>query len=475
MEDISIKEIQGIVKGEIIIGRPDQPVKSVSIDSRRIRQGDLFWAIPGNRFDGHDYVVEALMRGAMGAVIARRELGQGLREIYSQQSNPPAIIMVTDTILALQELARAYRERFSLPVIGITGSNGKTTTKELIAHILSSKYKVLKNEGNLNNHIGLPLTLINLSGEHQVAVLELGMNRKGEIARLCEIAQPNTAVITNINYAHLEFLGSLEAVKEAKAELVDALREGDLLILNADDERVNSLQRRFTGRVYFYGLTPQAEIWADEIRLEGERGSSFVLHTPQQKGIRIALPLIGRANIYNALAGAAVGHAFGVPLEEIKGALESFTGVTMRLQPITLPQDIILIDDTYNANPSSVENALEILLSCRVAEGRRLMVLGDMLELGEAAERWHRAIGSRIAQAGIDFLITMGPLAHFMAKEALNEGMPEDRVFQCQDHREVGQLLVKILRPGDRLLVKGSRATNMDKIVKNLIRKMGEK
>ena len=323
MESLSLNEMSDMVRGALIQGDGVTQVTGISIDSRKIKAGELFSAIPGDKYDGHNFVREALSKGASGAVVSKRDLVQEVKlDLYL----PQALILVPNTLSALQSLAQAYRKRFSIPLIAITGSNGKTTTKEIIAHVLSAKFEVVKNEGNLNNLIGLPLSLLTLSSQHQVAVLEMGMNHAGEIARLCEIAQPTTGVITNINAVHLEFLGPIEGVQEAKAELVKSLKPDDLLILNADDERVNSLSQRFPGKVLLYGLSPRAHIWADRIELKGKGGSRFVLHAPGREEIDINLSNMGYYNIYNSLAGGAIGYAFQIPIGDIKKALEGFQG-----------------------------------------------------------------------------------------------------------------------------------------------------
>ena len=472
VERLTLNEIKDIVMGELMRGNGTTQVTSISIDSRKIKSGELFWALPGERYDGHDFTREALSKGASGAVISKRDL---VWNITPDAQLSQTFILVPDTLYALQTLAQAYRKRFSIPLIAVTGSNGKTTTKEIIAQVLSTKFKVLKNEGNLNNLIGLPLSLLILSSQHQVAVLEMGMNRPGEIARLCEIAQPNIGIITNISTAHLEFLGSIENIQEAKAELVKSLKADDLLILNADDERVNSLSQRFPGKVLLYGLSPQAHIWADQIELRGKEGSRFTLHAPDGGEIGINLNIMGLYNIYNALAGGAIGYVVKIPIADIKKGLEGFRGIKMRLQPHILQDNILLIDDSYNANPQSLQYAIDSLISCCPHQGRSFLVMGDMLELGKDSEGLHRMVGGKIAQASIDFLVTLGPSASIAAEEAIQAGMDRGRVFICKDQREIIQLLLEQLQTGDRVLVKGSRAMAMDKIVTRLMELRGDK
>jgi UDP-N-acetylmuramoyl-tripeptide--D-alanyl-D-alanine ligase len=465
MESLSLNEIRDMIGGKLVRGNGASRVMNISIDSRKIKSGELFWAIPGEKYDGHDFVLDALRKGASGAVISKKYLAGNIK---TDPSSSQALIQVSDTLSGLQTLAEAYRKRFAIPLIAVTGSNGKTTTKEIISQILSAKFKVLKNEGNFNNPIGLPLSLLGLSTQHQVAVLEMGMNHAGEIARLCEIARPNIGLITNIGAVHLEFLGSIENVQEAKAELVKSLKADDLLILNFDDPRVNNLRQRFTGKVLFYGLSPRAHIWADQIELKGKEGSCFVLHDSDGKGIDINLKIMGHYNIYNALAGAAIGYAFQIPMVKIKRSLESFRGIKMRLQPHIIPGDILLIDDSYNANPQSLQYAIDTLVRCCQGQGRAFLVMGDMLELGKDSERLHRMIGHKIAQASIDCLITLGPSSSITAEESIQAGMDGKMVFICEDHEEVIQLLLDQLKKGDRVLIKGSRGMAMDKIVDRL-------
>jgi UDP-N-acetylmuramoyl-tripeptide--D-alanyl-D-alanine ligase len=470
MESLSLNEISDMAGGEIIRGNGAIMVSSISIDSRKVTSGELFWAIQGEKYDGHDFVLDAYKKGASGAVISKIDR---VKSISADPYRSRALILTHDTLSALQNLARAYRKKFPIPLVAVTGSNGKTTTKEIIAQVLSNKFNVAKNEGNLNNLIGMPLSLLGFSSEHQAAVFEMGMNRAGEIARLCDIAQPNIGVITNISTVHLEFLGSIEGVKEAKAELVQSLKADDMLILNADDERVKSLSQRFRGKVLFYGLSPRAHIRADRIEMRGEEGSRFVLHGPDEERIDVNLSIMGQYNIYNALAGGAIGYAFQMPLGEIKKALEAFRGIKMRLQPHNLQDNIFLIDDSYNANPVSMQHAIDILASCRPTRGRSFLVMGDMLELGNDSESLHRMVGRKIAQASIDFLVTLGSSASKAAQEAMLIGMDRSTVFICKDQEEIIQLLLNQLKKGDRVLVKGSRAMAMEKIVAKLIELRG--
>ena len=467
MEGLTIGDISRIVQGKLLAGDKETPARSVSIDSRTLRQGELFWALPGERFDGHDFVIHALEAGAAGVIISRPEIGPKI-EAFRRDNDPPiSSLWVENSLKALQELARHWRKRFSIPVTAVTGSNGKTTTKELIASVLARRMDVHKNQGNFNNLIGLPLTLLNLSSQHQVAVLEMGMNRLGEIEALCRIALPTLGVITNINGAHLEILGSIEAVQQAKGELVQALDKEHTLIVNADDPRVVELGRGFAGRRIDFGIDAPAEVRASQVREQGIKGVHFRLAV-EDREVPICLRLMGRHNVSNALAAAAVGHAFSLEVEKIRKGLEWFTGMKMRMQFHQLRNKVLLIDDSYNANPTSMEAAIRTLAGMD-SQGRSFLVFGDMLELGLQSEVFHRDIGRLVTELGIDYLITIGKSANLAAEEALYRKMDKDRVSICHNHQKGAQVLLSWLREGDRVLIKGSRGSAMENVVQAII------
>ncbi|MGB4215944.1 MAG: UDP-N-acetylmuramoyl-tripeptide--D-alanyl-D-alanine ligase, partial [Thermacetogeniaceae bacterium] len=374
-------------------GSSQVEITGVSIDSRKVRPGDLFFAFSGEHVDGHDYIEDAFQRGAAAAVISH--------PVDCQQDKP--LIRVSDPLQALQALARGYRSLFNIPVVAVTGSTGKTTTKDLIAGVLGSKMAVIKTEGNYNNELGLPLTLLNLDDQHQAAVLEMAMRGPGQIAELCEISHPLVGVITNIGKTHLELLGSQEAIAEAKGELLSSLPIDGCAVLNADDPWQVKLASRVRGELIYYGTDSMCQIRATDIRLRGLEGVDFKLHTPSGEA-DCFLPLPGAHNVANALAAAAVGYRFSLTAEEIAAGLTSASLTGMRLDVKAGIRDTKIIDDSYNASPASTTAALELLAA--VDGNRKIAVLGDMYELGEETISGHREVGEKAALLSIDCLCT---------------------------------------------------------------------
>ncbi|MCI0528095.1 MAG: UDP-N-acetylmuramoyl-tripeptide--D-alanyl-D-alanine ligase, partial [Nitrospira sp.] len=376
------------------------------------------------------------------------------------------LIQVEDTLTTLQEIARAHRSRFNIPVIAITGSNGKTTTKEMAASILAHQFRLLTNEGNLNNHIGVPLTLLRLEPIHQVAVIEMGINRSGELRRLCQIAQPQAGLITNIGPTHLEFLGDVEGVAWAKAELLEVLEPEGVAILNADDEYFQYLATKVKGGLITFSLRSQADVMASAVVLHPDRGPTFRLKIrigPKTGEIEVTLSTVGRHNIYNALGAAALGVYMGIDLDMIRQGLEEFKPVSMRSQLLEL-KGFRILNDAYNANPASMRSALETLAGLG-SSGQRIAVLGDMLELGGPGEVAHRELGREVARAGIQYLITMGSLAEQIAQGALSAGIDDTRVIHCQGPEDAAETVLRVGRPGDYILIKGSRKMKMERIL----------
>ncbi|MFA5072697.1 MAG: UDP-N-acetylmuramoyl-tripeptide--D-alanyl-D-alanine ligase [Nitrospirota bacterium] len=441
-----------------ILGRiTKMEIAGISIDSRNIKGGELFVALKGDRFDGHDFVPDAIQKGAWGALVDRTIFEEKFESIGGYQN----ILPVDDTLTALQELARINRKKYSIPLIGITGSNGKTTTKEMLASILKQNGPVLKNEGNMNNHIGVPLTLMRLDASHKAAVVEMGMSAPGEIETLARIAGPTIGVITNIGPAHLEFLGTLEMIAHAKGELLERLSAEDTAVLNADDPRVGILKSKFTGRIIMFGIEQEADVRATNIK---QKQNTFAFKLSVSGNTTpVLLNTLGRHNIYNALAAAAAAHAAGMTLDAIKTGLEEFAPVAMRSEMKQL-QGRIVFADYYNANPASMQAALATLMSLK-KKGRSLAVLGDMLELGTSSPKEHAAIGQLVAELGIDVLITIGPLSKHLADGAIKAGMKKNQVFEAQTHAEAVALIQKHSRRGDAVLVKGSRGMKMEKIL----------
>ncbi len=443
-------------------------LSSVVIDSRQSAPGSLFVALPGERTDGHAHVAHAFSRGAQAALVGRPVDAPGVLIDARQpqtwsliSGKEPVCILVDDPLHALQRLAAAWRARLNPRVVGITGSVGKTTTKEITAAVLSQRYVTLKSQGNLNNEIGLPLTVLDLDGHHQRMVLEMGMYDVGEIAQLCRIARPHVGVITNVGPVHLERLGTIERIAQAKAELVEALPADGVAVLNADDPLVAAMAGQTQAQVFWYGLSPAAHLWADEIEGEGLDGIRFRFHY-QNETLHVRVPLLGRHSVHTALRAAAVGVVDGLSWEEIVRGMQQLD-VQLRLIAAHGLNGAIVLDDTYNASPASTMAALNLLADLPTRNGRRIAVLGDMLELGSYEEEGHRKVGVRAADV-VDMLVTVGQRAQLIAEEALAAGLPSDKMLALDNADAALAELRSILGPGDVVLVKGSRAVHMDEI-----------
>lgn len=448
-----LEQIARLTGGRLCPSDADGVVVKVSTDSRTIAAGDLFVPLRGERFDGHDFLAEAARRGASACLS---------EEIVAGLSVP--VIVVPDTLRALGDLAAAVRRNFSGPVVGVTGSSGKTTTKEMIAAILHHRGRGLKSPGNFNNLIGLPLTVLDMEAEHEWAVLEMGMNALGEIARLCEIAAPQIGVLTNVGPAHLESLHGLEGVARAKGELFAALPGGGTAVVNIDDKRVMALPVANGVKKVFCGFSPEAQVRGEEILSEGGT-TRFRLFLPEGDWpVRLSVP--GRHNVANALAAAAAARAAGASPEDIVQGLEAFEPEAGRMRIVRLANDSLLIDDSYNSNPLSVGAALSVLNELPGA-GRKIAVLGDMLELGTDASELHREVG-REAGERTDLLFAYGEYADRMIGGAVERGMAEDRALAAPDHGMIINWLKHHLHAGDRVLVKGSRGMQMDRICREL-------
>lgn len=424
----------------------------VSIDSRTLKPGDLFVAIHGRRFDGHDFVSQALVEGAVGAVVDRWPV-----EGFSERT-PGCVWRVPDTLRALGDLARFHRQRFKVDLIAVTGSSGKTTTKSILAHLLSDREPLLVTPGTQNNLIGVPLTLLRLSPKHRRVILEFGTNRWGEIRRLTEIAQPTIGVITNIGPAHLETFGDLKGVLRAKAEMCEVLDPKGTLVLCADDPLLWEAGKKLPHRVIWFSTQRQAQIRASQIQMEAWGSRCLV-----NDRLALTLPLPGRHNLMNALAALAVVQALEEDLSEAVERLGSIQPVAGRLVQRQW-EECLVIDDTYNSNPASLRAALEVLQGIQ-SSGRRIAVLGDMLELGEQAESFHAEAGRWVAQEKIDFLLTVGPLSRRLGLCALEAGFPRETTFSFETSEEAGEFLLRLVHPGDLILVKGSRAIQMERIL----------
>ena len=445
-----------------------QPIRRVVIDSREAGPGDLFVAFVGEKTDGHQYVAEAFKRGAVAALVERDVPIEALKyDLRSGSTLPsfralslPVVLRVDQTLSALQHLAKWWRSCFKdLRVIGITGSVGKSSTKELVAAVLQQQFVLLKSEGNYNNEIGLPLTLLQLDDTHERVVLEMGTYGRGEITRLCEIAKPVVGVVTLVAPVHLERMGSIENIAIAKAELPQALPPDGVAILNYDDERVRAMAAQTQAEVMTYGLDPAADLWADDIISEGLEGIHFTLH---QNGevFRVQVPLLGRHSVHTSLRATAVGLAEGMAWDQILAGLQD-RRAALRLVAVPGPQGSTILDDTYNASPASVIAALNLLSEL---SGRKIAVLGDMLELGDYEDEGHRLVGLRAMDVA-DVLITVGTLGRMIAIEAIQNGMSRDRVQMCESNEEAIAYLDRVVQPDDTILVKGSRGLHMEDIV----------
>jgi UDP-N-acetylmuramoyl-tripeptide--D-alanyl-D-alanine ligase len=462
MFEITLDELTKVVCGEIQSGpyAENWLVQGISIDSRNIEKGNLFIAVPGERFDGHQFVNEASDKDAMAVVIAKEKMHAITAEIF----NKTAVILVDDTKKALRDIAGWYRQKFDLPTVAVTGTNGKTTTKDMIAEVLSSKFKIVKSPQSYNNLVGVPLTLFQLNSSSEALVLELGMSSPGEIGILTRLSNPNVGVITNIGPAHLESMESLEKIARAKFELPDNMSSTKTLVLNADDHiLVNRIKQRKTDEtVISFGIKKKADFSADKIEANGDGNVSFRVN----KSILINLRLIGWHNVYNALAAFAVGNLLGVDQQKIKESLEKCTPSKLRMELIQIG-NIRVINDSYNANPVSMEKALETLKNMK-SPGRKVAVLGDMLELGEEALDLHLEVGRKVAQSEVDLLLTVGTLARFIGEGAKEAEMSPQAILSFENNRHVSFYLLENLKDGDLILVKGSRKMKTEEIVLSL-------
>lgn len=440
----------------------DRAIKGCAIDSRRIEPGQLFFAIRGQRHDGHEFVTSALERGAAGAVVER-----SFREKLPASLHPQ-LVPVADTTEALQDLARFVRRQWGGRVIAVTGSMGKTTTKEMIAALLATRFRVHKSEGNLNNHYGLPLTLLRLEPSHEVAVVELAMSAAGEIARLARIAEPDVGVVTNVAPVHLEFFDSVDAIARAKKELIENLarRNGKpTAVLNFDDPRVRKFAEGFDGNVVTFGLSEGSLYRGKNVRpLDG--GSRFLLCGPRVEG-EFTVPLPGAHNVENALAASATAITCGVDAGHLGPALAAFRNLAQRTEIFTLPRKITILNDCYNSNPRAMERMIDTLAGWADAK-RRIVVAGEMLELGPTSPEWHRQIGRKAAECGIDGLVAVQGDARFIREGALEAGMDPNKAVFFPGAQEAGRYCKSLLEPGDVVLVKGSRGVNLERVTELL-------
>lgn len=468
MKAMTILEIAQAINGELVQGEGSKCLNSVSIDTRTLKPGDVFFALRGENFDAHHFLKQAVAAGA-GALIVAGDDGAASSAALIQASGPP-VIRVQDTLAALQKLAGYNRRQHAVPVIGITGSSGKTTTKDMVASVLEQKYKVLKTSGNFNNEVGLPLTLLQMDDTHQVVVLEMAMRAPGEIAFLAGLASPTGAVITNAGEAHIERLGSRENIARAKGELLDHIPENGFAVIHSESPHLPAQAARCRGKIIFFGAEGD-DAYARGIRKEST-GNKFNIVYNQEKA-EIFVPVAGLHNVCNALAAAVVGKEMGLDWGEISKGLAQTKFSSMRME-IVNAGGVTVINDAYNANPSSATAALHALREM-AGQRRSIAVLGNMLELGDEAARGHRKVGRVAAMCAVKYLFTVGDLAEYVARGAKESGMPRSHIKVCGNNQEALHELKSIIFPGDMVLVKGSRGMHMEEIVAGLLQHLEEK
>lgn len=454
MAELKLSEIAELVGGKILQGNPEIFAKGYSIDSRSIRKEELFFALKGER-DGHEFVGDALRNGATGAVVSK------MIEISERDK---VIIYVEDTLKALQSLAKKVVERVNPKIVGITGSIGKTTVKESTFYLLSKFKRCIKSPGNLNNHIGLPLSILNINVEDEVAILEMAMSSKGEIKLLTEIAPPDISVITNVNPVHLQFFSSIEEIAQAKKEILEGTKKGGIAVLSGDDPLVKKISVDFKGEKIFFGEGENNQIRIQDIERDGEFGVEFTINIDGEKE-RFKMKPVTKPVLLNILPAIGVAKAFGLRLKDISAYINDFKPFKMRGE-ILFINKMILIDDSYNSNPKALSTMLEELA---LTKGKRkIAIVGDMLELGEKEEEFHREMGRIVAKLKIDNLITVGKLASLIGEEAINCGMERKNIFSFSDSKSASEFVEEFVQEGDVILVKGSRRLKMETISEKL-------
>jgi UDP-N-acetylmuramoyl-tripeptide--D-alanyl-D-alanine ligase len=451
--NLSLEEISKAVEGTLE-GPGNVKVRGYSIDSRSLNAGELFFAIKGPKFDGHEFVAQAFERKAAAVVVQR------------ETSAPGTVIRVHSTTEALQNLAREVRRRWAMPIIGVTGSAGKTTTKEMIAAVLGRKFTVLRSVGNLNNEFGLPLCLLRAEKYQNIGVLEMGMSAKGEIRKLASIAEPNEGVVTNINAVHLEFFKSIDEIAEAKAELLEGLNEPKTAFLNNDDSRVRNMSRRFSGNIVTYGVKAGASFKVQQIQDLGLHGTAFTVHHAR-RDLNFTLPLLGQHNVANAIAAIAVGATHEVPWEEIQAAVSEMKAEKMRGQVIKFREGFAIVDDSYNSNPRALSEMVRFIGRLQGFE-RKILVAGEMLELGAEGPELHRSCGREAARAGLSMIVGVQGLAREILEGALEAGMDRSRLTFARDAVEAGNLLASTIKRGDVVLLKGSRGVKLEQALNTI-------
>jgi UDP-N-acetylmuramoyl-tripeptide--D-alanyl-D-alanine ligase len=468
MSLLTIEEVLKVTSARLLLGDSTglrRKIRRLCSDSREVGPGDLFVAFKGDHFDGHQFVEQSLQKGAIGALI---EIGSAVASSLKAWSKVPApfVLGVPDALLAYQQVATYHRSRFQIPIVAVTGSNGKTTTKEMVARVLEERWNVLVTEGNVNNRIGVPHTLLRLNPRHEAAVIEMGVDHKGQTTRLADMTRPTIGLITNIGPDHLEFFGTMEASAEAKGELIDFLGPEDAAVLNVDDPYFGYLASRARCRVVSFGMSPTALVRAMDAHSDA-RGMTFRLTLPGRvRPTPVTLPTHGFHNLSNALAAAAVGYLCELSGAKIAQGLLNFRPATMRSQVERLG-GITVINDCYNANPASMKAAIDVLVELG-AGTHTVAVLGDMLELGDQSTVFHQELGVQVATGGITSLVTCGAWGRTIAEGARTAGMTDDRIVECVDAQQAADRVPSMAHPGDVVLVKASRGMRMEQVVESL-------
>lgn len=456
-----VSELLKIIGARLVSEDEGVKIKGISIDTRTLQRGEAFIAIKGPNFDGHDFIQDAIDKGANTIICHKVTRSQG-----HQKNKKINFIIVKDTIKALGDIARYQRLKFNIPIIAVTGSNGKTTTKDMITWVLSRRFKVLKNEGTKNNHIGLPLTLLKLDSSYDIGVLEIGTNHHGEVAYLAKIAQANIGVITNIGPAHIEHFGNYQGIFKEKYSLMKYLLAPRIAVLNSDDSLLQKKTRKKTAGpvVFSFGIKNQGDFFASGIKINQGK-IEFLVNQKSGEKYKFSLKGLSRTNVYNALAAIAVGRIFGLEYTDISRRLALFEPPLGRLNLIENGK-ARFIDDTYNSNPLSLRHAIEALKNFS-AKGRKIFMMGDMLELGKYSRAFHRQAGSDAA-AICDTFITVGKLARLAAEGARDAGLKEENIFHCENSSQAREVLFNQISPGleDIVLVKGSRMMRMEEVIR---------
>jgi len=462
MATFEVDEVLAATQGTLLSqGKPHGKFRRVQTDSRAVKPGDLFVALKGKNFDGHEFIRSAWHNGAKGVVVEEAGASSLLKGWRKTTRNPLAVVHVKNTLRAYQDLASFHRARFSIPIIAITGSNGKTTTKEMVSRVLATRWRVLQTQGNFNNAIGVSKTLLGLHSGHQAAVIEMGVDQIGQTTRLCEMARPTLGVVTNVGPDHLEFYGTIARSAASKAELFPWLPNGGTAILNADDRYFSQFSKKAVCPIFSFGWTPHADVRATKPVWDG-RHTTFHLWLPNRKTSKqVSVPTMGLHNISNALAGAAVGHALGFSALDIESGLAKFRPAPMRSE-IRRHGGVIYLSDCYNANPASVKAALDVLVELDPRQ-RTIAVLGDMLELGPQEARFHQEIGRYAAKKQVSHVIACGVFGPMMQKGArtVRKNMP---VTVVKDAVEAGECLRMLVTRGDIVLIKASRGARMERV-----------